>query len=561
MSDSDSEYEAPAAASSSSSSSVLESYSSLPLSSNGAYAGVCSIAQDDGPYPICAITYTPVFTEVMSYFRAILQQHEVSLRALVLTQLVIQQNSANYTAWGYRRTIFEQMYQAINQQQQQHTTSTTTTTPSSAANTESTPPSLSVATEFFAHWNYLKELEFCSEIARDSPKNYQLWHHKRCIFFALLKHVQGLQSKDKQENKDNDKHHDDNNNNNNNTHMHNTFISQGELDKILEEEFALIEEILADDNKNYHVWSHRVWLVRTFQIWNKELKYTTEMIDTDIRNNSAWNHRFFTLVHSPTGILSILTNSATASSSSSSTSTPSVDVTLPLSYSQINSLSISTLSDGQISSYLLLVCSELSYIFQIIETAPHNESVWNYLHGLLFFKQAFLFRSKEIFQFLTNKKENITSAIISQLKELEISEDERVESLKILEEEQQKSFSPSSLFPEVTNMSQFFNTIIVEDETDQQHTLQVVAPAAIWNHIIYRYVIRQVLNISKYKDLACRFVYSLLVDLIEMTEEVDKAILCCTVLSECYDIIRAKYWEHRRAEILARKLEKEKLSS
>lgn len=42
-------------------------------------------------------------SEVHSYFRAIQQRNETSKRALQLTAHVIEHNSANYTAWYYRR--------------------------------------------------------------------------------------------------------------------------------------------------------------------------------------------------------------------------------------------------------------------------------------------------------------------------------------------------------------------------------------------------------------------------------------------------------------------------
>jgi protein farnesyltransferase/geranylgeranyltransferase type-1 subunit alpha len=42
----------------------------------------------------------PPDVEVMDYFRAIVQRQEFSERALQLTAEVIQQNSANYSAWS-----------------------------------------------------------------------------------------------------------------------------------------------------------------------------------------------------------------------------------------------------------------------------------------------------------------------------------------------------------------------------------------------------------------------------------------------------------------------------
>lgn len=44
------------------------------------------------------------------YFRAIQQKNETSKRALQLTADVIQHNSANYTAWYYRRRCLKEQF-------------------------------------------------------------------------------------------------------------------------------------------------------------------------------------------------------------------------------------------------------------------------------------------------------------------------------------------------------------------------------------------------------------------------------------------------------------------
>ena len=117
--------------------------------------------------------------ETMDYFRAILARNELSPRsvshqshhgtctqqslaaplivlcsstsvtavlcsALALTADVIEQNSANYTAWAYRRRCLLAL-----------------------------------------HCSLSDELQFAERIAFHTPKNYQLWHHRRAILHIV----------------------------------------------------------------------------------------------------------------------------------------------------------------------------------------------------------------------------------------------------------------------------------------------------------------------------------------------------------------------------------------
>ncbi|KAH7649570.1 farnesyltransferase [Cryptosporidium bovis] len=105
-----------------------------------------------------------------------------------------------------------------------------------------------------------------------------------------------------------------------------------------EEEFKFLNKFLEFDSKNMYVWGHRSWLIRKYNINNrdilrKELKFTTLFIARDCRNNSAWCYR----------------NS------------------LNLALRRLNDLSESDL------------LSELDYIMYWIGFAPRNGSVWNYV--------------------------------------------------------------------------------------------------------------------------------------------------------------------------------------
>ena len=94
--------------------------------------------------PLCHIAYSAEFIEVMGFFRAALALGEKSLRAYALTTKVIELNAANYTAWHFRREcIFENKL------------------------------------------DLRVELAYAANLAAESPKNYQIWHHRQAIVDAL----------------------------------------------------------------------------------------------------------------------------------------------------------------------------------------------------------------------------------------------------------------------------------------------------------------------------------------------------------------------------------------
>jgi hypothetical protein len=86
------------------------------------------------------------------------------------------------------------------------------------------------------------ELEFTKKKALESPKNYQIWHHRREIVGQL---------------------------------------NDASL------ELAFIEDALADDSKNYHCWAYRQWVVKRFDLWDGEVAFIDKMLQQDMRNNSV----------------------------------------------------------------------------------------------------------------------------------------------------------------------------------------------------------------------------------------------------------------------------------
>jgi protein farnesyltransferase/geranylgeranyltransferase type-1 subunit alpha len=259
----------------------------MPYSTNPDWADVTPIAQDDGPNPIVPISYSRFFIEVMGYFRAILKSNEISARALQLTHDVILQNAANYTAWIYRRRCLFELGSDL-----------------------------------------VAELQFCTEMAENSPKNYQLWHHRRELVDRL-----------------NDPG----------------------------DELKITREILKKDAKNYHVWAHRQWVLRRFSIWNEELAYVNELLNEDIRNNSAWSHRWLSVCHGaplpgqasetqPDGTSDNKTDAKEAKSSD----TRAVEVAPPL--------------DGWTPE---LIEREICFADTALGHDVTNDSPWRYLEGLM----------------------------------------------------------------------------------------------------------------------------------------------------------------------------------
>ena len=103
------------------------------------------------------------------------------------------------------------------------------------------------------------EIKWLQKHGLKMEKNYQIWHHRRCIVEIL-----------------------------------------GEkLDTAAE--LAFLSRIFKSDTKNFHAWSYRVWLVERFQLWDGELDFCNKLMDADVFNNSLWSYRYFLLSRCPQG--------------------------------------------------------------------------------------------------------------------------------------------------------------------------------------------------------------------------------------------------------------------
>ena len=100
------------------------------------------------------------------------------------------------------------------------------------------------------------ELRLMDELAVKYLKTYQVWHHRRLLLTEMRKPAPELD-----------------------------FIARS----------------LKEDEKNYHTWSYRQWLLAYFNddaLWEGEITFVEHMLQEDTRNNSAWHHRFFTVFQS-----------------------------------------------------------------------------------------------------------------------------------------------------------------------------------------------------------------------------------------------------------------------
>ncbi|KAF8627329.1 hypothetical protein AX15_004403 [Amanita polypyramis BW_CC] len=222
------------------------------------WADVVPQEQYEGGDPVAPIFYTAEYKDATDYFRGIVKKGEKSERVLELTEFIIRQNPAHYTAWQYR---YETLL-AIN----------------APLDTE---------------------LRLMDDLAIKFLKTYQVWHHRQLLVTLTRKPKPEL-----------------------------SFITKA---------------LSSEDQKNYHTWSYRQWLLSCFNdeedLWSTELDFVDMMLTKDVRNNSAWHHRFFVVW-------------------------------------------ASGVRDGEEDRERVLR-RELIYVKQSVSLAPNNPAAWNYLRGML----------------------------------------------------------------------------------------------------------------------------------------------------------------------------------
>ena len=71
-----------------------------------------------------------------------------------------------------------------------------------------------------------------------------------------------------------------------------------ELESVFLNENLFLHQIFKSDSKNYHAWSHKVWLVERYELWNdsQHISFIDKMLDDDVNNNSVWSFRYFIIM-------------------------------------------------------------------------------------------------------------------------------------------------------------------------------------------------------------------------------------------------------------------------
>jgi protein farnesyltransferase/geranylgeranyltransferase type-1 subunit alpha len=295
-------------------------------------------------YAVATIDYTEAFRIAYGLFRiVVVQQKELaSYRTLLLTGTCLQLNPANYTVWHSRRQCLSQLYPFPSS--------------SSSSDNDTTTPADENNDRYIRMIR--NELRIAAILGGNNPKNYQIWYHRR----AVLEHLppwlflQCITDRSISTTTSTEENYLSTNHNVTN-------ITYLELD--------YIHTVLSVDEKNYHAWSHRQWMVshmitatslcsttpattgtvatnESHYIYDNEMLYCDHFIQLDIRNNSAWNHRWY-MVHHRHGHHNTTTTGNV-------TNTP-----LPLH----------------------ILEQEVDYTIPIITMDPYNESPYKYLQALV----------------------------------------------------------------------------------------------------------------------------------------------------------------------------------
>ncbi|PPR03384.1 hypothetical protein CVT24_012509 [Panaeolus cyanescens] len=230
------------------------------------WSDVVPVEQYEIVNPVAPIFYSEQYKDATNYFRAITKMGEKSPRVLELTESIIRQNPAHYTAWQYR-------YETL------------CATNASLAD----------------------ELKLMDEIAIKHLKTYQVWHHRRLLLTTLRKPKPELEFIKKVLHEDTKNYH---------TWSYRQWLlahfgaDGASINKDGEEEYDLadlwegeldfVDSMLNQDVRNNSAWHHRFFVVwgcgiregeqDRERVFKRELIYVKQNISLAPNNPSAWNY-------------------------------------------------------------------------------------------------------------------------------------------------------------------------------------------------------------------------------------------------------------------------------
>lgn len=212
------------------------------------WADIIPQASKEDKNTACHVKYSIDFEKIMSFFKSVIEREEKSERCLKLTELVIEENPASYSAWFYRRQCLKEVEYDLD-----------------------------------------KELIFTTEKALETPKNYQVWYHRRILLRLMKKADKEKVFMDTIFKTDAKNYHA--------WAYRQWYVNEFDL---FEDELSFVEGLIGKDMRNNSAWNHRFFVV--FREWDSftdqekqmvaeaEARYCLECLDKVKNNDAVYNY-------------------------------------------------------------------------------------------------------------------------------------------------------------------------------------------------------------------------------------------------------------------------------